>query len=399
MVIAKRSSYYPTLETDEVNRLVERFITRAHAIFWVRTTILLLSTLFLLNLHVTPLSGLWIFFLLAGASLAYHQAAHPKYARWIHFSTLLFDLGWFLYLIVNSGGIGSPLMAILALYTLLFTLLFHNALVSLDPLLLLPLTVLFHSIWFGSPVLKLEVSLLCFYTFLSSAIASLTNYTLSQEEHQSREVFRLDRKLKELAVLEERNRLSRELHDGIGTSLSGLIIQSEYLLSKDSLPKEFQGDIKEMKMTAEEAMDEVRRTLSMMKNEFDIVPQLQNGCNTFSSRYKIPVHLKIQGTPGVISDEQQLTLFRILQECLANVVKHAQAKKIDILLIFEKNRFIMNIEDDGIGFDTGEIPKNHYGLLNMKERAKKIGGQITVQSSKDRGTKICLLVENTQNFS
>ena len=94
-------------------------------------------------------------------------------------------------------------------------------------------------------------------------------YLSSREEAQRQAILHLENELAALARAEERNRLSRDIHDGLGGTLSGLIIQAEYLLTLTKSDDPLRPEIVELKSSGEEAIDEVRRALSMMRNEFD----------------------------------------------------------------------------------------------------------------------------------
>ena len=87
----------------------------------------------------------------------------------------------------------------------------------------------------------------------------------------------------------------------------------------------------------------------MMRDEFDLIPQLQNACTTFTTRHRLPVELEIIGEPPNFSDSQQLNVFRIMQECLTNVAKHAEAKLVEVKVRFEGDDMHMSIVDDGKG--------------------------------------------------
>ncbi len=392
------------IEEEEQQRLKVRFVTRAQAVFWVRLSSLLLSVIFLWMHHFQPqifqnplhrTAHFCLGILLISTISSYFFATHHKYGRRIYFLTLCLELIWSAYLIIYSGGIFSLLMVILPVYTLFFSVLFHSFFALSPPLLFLPIITVFTSTdTQGKPdLLLLQIGLLGIYTILNGAIIYVTNSILSREESQSREIFRLERRLKKMATLEERNRLSREIHDGLGSALSSLIIQSEYLLTISNPYPEIVKELRELKSSAEEAIDEVRRALCMMRDEFDLIPQLQNCCITFSARHKLPTHIEIKGNPPSFSSEKQLTIFRIMQECLNNTSKHANAKKIDVQIHFSENALNMHIRDDGTGFDPKVILKNHFGLLGIQERAKKIGGDVVVESTIGEGT--CIHVQLT----
>ncbi len=393
------------IEEEEQQRLKMRFVTRAQAVFWVRISSLLLGFIFLWMSHFQPQifqnplhqrAHICLGFLFLSAVCSYFFVAHDRYGRRIYFFTLCLELVWSAYLIVFSGGIFSLLMVFLPVYTLFFSILFHSFFALSPPLLFLPIiTALTSEESLEKPdLLLLQVGLLGIYTILNGAVIYVTNSILSREESQSREIFRLERRLKKMATLEERNRLSREIHDGLGSALSSLIIQSEYLLTIAKPYHNIVKELRELKSSAEEAIDEVRRALCMMRNEFDLIPQLQNCCITFSARHKLPTHIEIKGKPPSFSSEKQLTIFRIMQECLNNTSKHANAKKIDVQILFSENALNMRISDDGSGFDPKIILKNHFGLLGMQERARKIGGDVVVESIIGEGT--CIHVQLTR---
>jgi two-component system, NarL family, sensor histidine kinase DegS len=393
------------IEKEEQFRLKMRFMSRAQAVFWVRISSLLLGFIFLWMNHFQPQifqnplhqkAHICLVLLLLSAICSYFLAAHDKYGRRVYFFTLCLELIWSAYLIIFSGGIFSLLMVFLPIYTLLFSILFHSFFALSPPLLLLPIITAFSSIASTEKPdsILLQIGVLGIYTILNGAVIYVTNSILSREESQSREIFRLERRLKKMATLEERTRLSREIHDGLGSALSSLIIQSEYLLAISEPYPKILKELRELRSSAEEAIDEVRRTLCMMRNEFDLIPQLQNCCTTFSTRHRLPTHIEIKGKPPSFSSEKQLTIFRIMQECLSNTSKHANAKKVDVQIHFSENALNMRIRDDGKGFDPKIIFKNHFGLLGIQERARKIGGDVVVESIIGEGT--CIHVQLTR---
>ena len=89
---------------------------------------------------------------------------------------------------------------------------------------------------------------------------------------------------------------------------------------------------------------------------------------------------------------QQLSIFRILQESLTNFMKHAKATQVEVEVIFEASGMVMRVIDNGVGFAPDQKLKLHYGLQNMRERARKIGGTVDLQSELERGTTITLQV-------
>lgn len=385
------------IDQREAKRLKERFLFRASAVFYARVAFLVLGVGILAIPSwrsafgaESPLAIVWFGAAAIYATSAHFFADHPRHGRWIMFVTLNLDLLLLLVVIGNTGGLNSPAMAAQLLFTIFFSLLFPNPVAIVPPLLMLPIVIRISQQLPDRPPFSVELLYLLWYAALNGIAVYVIVYLTGQEEKRHREILNLERELKKLAVVEERNRLARDIHDGLGASLSGLIIQAEYLQTLAKGNEDLLEEISELKGAAEEAIDEVRRALSMMRDEFELVPQLENTCTTFTTRHRIPVQLKIDGQPPALNDEQQLTIFRIMQECLTNIAKHASPTVVTVDVDFVEDGMTMRIVDDGAGFDLSKTPKHHYGLINMRERARKAKGTVDIDSSPGNGTRVQL---------
>lgn len=385
----------------EAQRLRERFLTRATAVFYARIAMLCLGVAILTvpswkaTFHLEPGWRPWAVFVSAvlWAFACQALAAHPAHGRRVMFVTLVLDLIVLFLLISRSGGLSSPAMGVQLLFVLFFALLFPNPIAIFPPLFVLPAVILFGLLEPGGAPIAEEIMRLAWMLALNGVAVYVIVYLTSREEKQTREILELEQSLRKLSVVEERNRIARDIHDGLGASLSGVIIQAEYLLTLTKKEPELWKEVRELKTGAEEAIDEVRRALSMWRDDFVLVPQLENMCTVFTSRHKIPVELKIVGQQKELAELQELGLFRILQECLTNIAKHAGAKKVDVNVAFGEDLITLEIVDDGAGFDPSKTPKNHYGLINMKERARKANGEVAIESAPGKGTRVKLLVK------
>lgn len=385
------------IDVREARRLKERFLNRATAVFYARLAFLLLGFGILALPSWRTAFGAdtvwaypWYAFAITYAVIAQVLAGHLRHGRWVMFATLNLDLVLLLAIIANTGGIISPVMAAQVLFTLFFSLLFPNPVAIIPPLLALPVIVRISQMVPDRPPFSVELLFLLWYAALNGVVVYVTVYLTAREEEQNREILELESELKKLAVVDERNRLARDIHDGLGASLSGLIIQSEYLLMLSRGNEQMHDEVMELKGSAEEAIDEVRRALSMMQDDFELVPQLENACTTYTTRTRIPVKLEIGGEPPALSDDQQLTIFRIMQECLTNTAKHAECTAVTVDVDFHPTGMKMRIEDDGKGFDPTVRPKGHYGLINVNVRAKKVGGDLEIISAPGEGTVVVL---------
>jgi len=374
----------------------DRFVARARALFYARMMFL---TLGLLILAVPTWSG---YFGLTGAfsflgyftMLLYSVANllvidHPRAGRWVTYTTLCMDLVILVVLIAKpqvGGGLQSPLLATQLLFTTLFSILYPKPLAILPPLLALPITTRL-DLLLNRSVTAVELLTLLWYLALNFIIVYVLVYLNEREAAAHREVVALQGDLKELAVVEERNRLAREIHDGLGASLSSMIIQAEFIMN---LAREegLRSEISELKATAEESIEELRRSLRMMREDFELSQGLEDYAKTFHDRTGLPVRFERTGSQRKLSPDAQLALFRILQECLSNAVKHAQARTVQVRLDYTEDRVHLIVQDDGKGFDPQNTPRGHYGLLNMRERAMKLGGQLIVDSSPGNGAQV-----------
>jgi signal transduction histidine kinase len=315
---------------------------------------------------------------------------NPRAGRIVTYITLCLDLTIMVYLIIRGGGLQSPLLATQLLFTTLFAILFPKPLAILPPLLALLITTRIDQLLNRSPT-AVEVLTLLWYLALNFIIIYVLVYLNEREVAAHKEVIELQGDLKELAVVEERNRLAREIHDGLGASLSSLIIQSEYIVSlakDEALLKE----IHELKASAEESIEELRRNLRMMREDFDLGVGLEDYVKTFRERTQLDVRFTRGGTAGRLAPEKQLALFRVLQECLSNAARHASPKAIDVKLHFGMQTVDLSVKDDGKGFEANGTKAGHYGLINMRERAMKVGGQVIIDSAPGKGSQISFSV-------
>jgi signal transduction histidine kinase len=145
-------------------------------------------------------------------------------------------------------------------------------------------------------------------------------------------------------------------------------------------------------------MDELRRSLRMMKEDFDLVATLSDYCKMASGRHRLEVRFARVGRERLVGPESALALFRVLQESITNVSKHCgKGTVVEVTLTFTSGNARLSVQDRGKGFALPSDPTSlsrdgHYGLANMRERANKVGGQIRMTSEPGKGTCIELTV-------
>ena len=379
----------------------DRFVARARALFYARMMFLTLGLLILAvpvwrtYFKFTEPAFAMYFVMLMYSVTNYLVLAHRRAGRVVTYVTLCMDLVVMVIVVVkpqNAGGLQNPLLATQLLFTTLFALLYPKPLAILPPLLALPITTRIDQLLDRSPT-AIEVLTLLWYLALNFIIIYVLVYLNEAEVSAHREVVDLQGDLKELAVVEERNRLSREIHDGLGASLSSLIIQAEYLSQIAGDSATVQSEITELKASAEEAIDELRRSLQMMREDFDLASGVEDYVKTFRERSKLEVRFETSGNwSGRIQPESALAIFRVLQETLSNTLKHAQPRSVEVRLHFSLERAHLSVKDDGVGFDPSAPKAGHYGLSNMRERANKVGAEVVIDSSPGKGSHISFSV-------
>jgi PAS domain S-box-containing protein len=196
---------------------------------------------------------------------------------------------------------------------------------------------------------------------------------------------------------EERRALARELHDRVGQTLTALNLNLTIIGNqiKDQLTPTVGGRLSDSIRLVTEMIDIVRDVMSDLRpvvlDEYGLAAALQAYLSKFESRYGIHVEFaSASHTMPRLGDAMEMTILRIAQEALLNIVRHAKAQNVEVSLRLEKDCIVMTIMDDGIGipkeYDAGQ-PGAH-GLMIMRERAEAVGGSLKVWSEPEQGTKI-----------
>jgi signal transduction histidine kinase len=375
--------------------VADRFSDRARALFYARLAFLgiMLGVLAVPSwsayLGIGGGSAFAVYFTVIAYSVAnYLLLDHPRFGKPLTFATLVFDLVALGLTVSASGGLRSPMLAAQVLFTIFFALLFPRPVAMVPPILFLPIVGRLDRVLFDErPFMAPDLFLFAFYAILNGVAAYVLVYLNARDQGHMRQLRALSQVREEAIISEERIRLAREIHDGLGGSLSTLIIQSEFIAKLATDPR-LQAEIAELKGQAEEAIDELRRSLTMMRRDFDLHRALEDHCARFGDRNAVPTTMKFIGRKRRLPSEMQLALFRMLQEALTNIQKHAQAKAVDAKLKYDGDLVSITVADDGVGFDQTRAKPGHYGLVNIRERAKKFRGTVDIQSAPGAGTTI-----------
>jgi signal transduction histidine kinase len=206
-----------------------------------------------------------------------------------------------------------------------------------------------------------------------------------------------------LATLEERDRIARELHDGIGQVLGYVKMQGQAareLLARDQVP-EADGYLDRLVAVAQDAHADVREYIlgarSGLPAGSPFVPALEEFLRRFSETYGITAKLSLEPefTGERFEPMVQAQLFRIIQEALTNVRKHARASRVSVRLGITDGCGEATVRDDGVGFDP-EVLKTaegqRFGLHFMRERAEEVGGTVDIRSAPGEGARLIIRV-------
>jgi signal transduction histidine kinase len=165
---------------------------------------------------------------------------------------------------------------------------------------------------------------------------------------------------------------------------------------KDRLsPDQLQEDLKHMRAAATESYEIVRGTLESIHPETTphLTNLLQEHARKVAERAKFQVRFETRGRPVPLKEDVQSAIFYVCHEVLSNVEKHAQAKNVNILVDWSDPNFMINISDDGVGFNPQAINRNkHFGLEIVHERINNVNGHITLKTSENSGTDVILSV-------
>jgi signal transduction histidine kinase len=264
------------------------------------------------------------------------------------------------------------------------------------------------------PFVMTEASLytLAIYLLLARAaavtlVAVGVQWLVDRQRQQRAALTEANRKLaryaatsEQLAASQERNRLARELHDTLAHSLSGVTVQLEAVEALwEVKPREARTILDRARQATQNGLTEARRALGALRasplEDIGLALAVRDLAKSAAARACLQLDLDAQDHLTNLAPEVEQCVYRVAQEALTNVARHADAKSLRVSLRYETEGLTLIIADDGRGFEPAEVDGAHYGLQGLRERAEMLGAVLQVESRSQEGTTVRLVVPTT----
>lgn len=240
---------------------------------------------------------------------------------------------------------------------------------------------------------------LSFFVFIAFVFAGYALFTLEMlvRETRAREELETTRRELEQAsrqagVLEERQRLAREIHDTLAQDFASVVVQLEAAEAAQSAEQPHMRYLEQARAVARDGLSEARRMVWALRPEILENSSLGSALERFLKRWGEENHVKasltLTGEPSLLSPELEVGLLRITQEALSNVRKHARASQVNVTLSYLDDMVLLDIQDDGLGLQPAS--SGSFGLRSMRERIEALGGSFALESEPGQGTTVAV---------
>lgn len=237
---------------------------------------------------------------------------------------------------------------------------------------------------------------------IESSAAYLTGTGMAPDAEERDEAVEVAQRVLE-SLEAERERLYRDVHDGPAQVLANAVFEVEYLeriaeRAPADVRSTLRTELANLKSQFRSSLDSVRGMIYDLRppvlSELGLAEAIRNYANEYQSRYGLRVECHLDTGETGLSPMQELAIYRVMQEALQNVHKHAQAATVGIVWQCAKDQVVLHCTDDGIGFDLVKAARRakSVGLLSMRERAELIGGRLQIQSNPGQGTAVTLVL-------
>lgn len=247
-----------------------------------------------------------------------------------------------------------------------------------------------------------------FFVFLGFLFAGYSLFTLEMlvRETKAREELEatrreLEQTSRQAGVLEERQRLAREIHDTLAQSFASIVVQLEAADAAAQAEASQGRYLDQARAVARDGLSEARRMVWALRPEILEGTSLPDALRRFLQRWQeennVQVLLTITGDPQPLYPDIEVTLLRVTQEAFSNIRKHSKARQASLTLSYMEDMILMDIQDDGVGLQPALA--GSFGLRSMRERVQAFGGQITLESEPGQGTTLAISLPIYPNLS
>ena len=201
---------------------------------------------------------------------------------------------------------------------------------------------------------------------------------------------------REAGILDERQRMAREIHDTLAQGFTGIIAQIEAAKRVRQEPAQWQTHLDRAQSLARDSLAEARRSVQALRPaplEQSRLPEALAGmAERWSETAAVPLSIATVGEPRPLPAEAEVALFRVAQEALTNVARHAHASRVGLTLSYTDSLVLLDVRDDGVGFAVGTNghadPRRGFGLDTMADRLRLVGGDLEIESAPGEGTSL-----------
>jgi len=210
-------------------------------------------------------------------------------------------------------------------------------------------------------------------------------------------LIRLSQQSRQTAVIAERNRMARDIHDTLAQGFTGVIVQLEAAgdATSKGLAKETEEHLRRAGDLARESLKEARRSVRALRpqalDEKNLCQALEDLLRKMTAGTTLLAEFNVQGQPRSLPPEWEENILRICQEVLTNALRHAHASQFKAQLLFVPSAVRLDLCDNGCGFDPAG-KHDGFGLTGMRERVEGMGGKITIHSATGKGTAILIVL-------
>ena len=198
---------------------------------------------------------------------------------------------------------------------------------------------------------------------------------------------------------EERRRVARDIHDGPAQAIANIVFRAEVcerLIDTDT--ERAKSELKALREHIRNTLAEIRKIIfdlrPMALDDLGLAPTIRGVLDVFREEYGLFTEVAVIGKERRLESHVEIGIFRVVQEALNNIVKHAQASSAKVRIEFAAAGVTVLVEDDGKGFEMteGELPSGQYGIMGMRERMQLLNGKLSIKSAPRRGTRVMISV-------